>query len=91
METYHRVVRRQKQDLRCDGFKAGELIENDRAKQYGLPVPPAKVERMAASIQLHSARNAGIMDALARLRPWSSVSTSPTNWLSWGSHCCLRT
>jgi len=50
---YHQVIRRLKQDLQTEGIDVERLIENSRAKQYRLSVPPKHITLKAQMIRKH--------------------------------------
>lgn len=63
-DTYHQIIRRLKQDLKAADIDADELIENNRAKQYRISVPPANLTIDARKIALHFPEGASILAEL---------------------------
>jgi hypothetical protein len=50
-DAYHQVIRRLKQDLTIGGVDAEPLIENNRAKQYRLSLPPRHITLDASKLR----------------------------------------
>ncbi|MCK6470846.1 MAG: DEAD/DEAH box helicase [Planctomycetes bacterium] len=58
---YHQVIRRLKQDLLVEGIDVERLIENNRAKQYRLSVPPKHITLNPQMIRKHLPEAARIL------------------------------
>ena len=61
-DSYHQVVRRLKIDLKADGIDPDVLVENSKAKQYRLSVPPQNVTIDKVMVMRHFPKGKGILE-----------------------------